>query len=108
MSVDGMVFAGCAQQLAAPLARYGREAELRAWLDEDGEEYARTALARLLEERGRTEEAVVSAEDLMHFGMSGGVIAEAERLVCEGEPEKAIAHLRARPDGTRRLRAEDL
>ncbi|MFE7241855.1 tetratricopeptide repeat protein [Streptomyces sp. NPDC057580] len=217
VSVDGMVFAGHAQQLAALLARYGREAELRAWLDEDGEEYARTALACLLEERGRTEEAVVllkqyssegdphaafelaelfarhgyhceaievlrgaaetaggdadwiihllcrvfveadradealaylddyfarhgghpdehacaraqvlklrsrreeadaehsppvvSAEDFMHFGTSGGVIAEAERLVCQGEPEKAIAHLRARLDGTRRLRAEDL
>lgn len=52
--------------------------------------------------------AAVSAEDFMHFGTSGGVIAEAERLVCQGEPEKAIAHLRDHLDGTRRLRAEDL
>ncbi|MFJ4734997.1 tetratricopeptide repeat protein [Streptomyces sp. NPDC088770] len=217
VSVDGMVFAGHAGQLAALLARHGREAELRACLTEDGAEYARTALTRLLEERGRIEEAVallrqysragephavfelaellarndrhdeaieilgraaetvggdsdwiihllcrifveadradealaylddhfarhgghpdehacaraqvirlcglpetadvepspqtVPAKDRVSFGTLGDVVAEAERLVHQGEPEKAIAHLRDRLDGTRRLRIEDL
>ncbi|MEW2487345.1 hypothetical protein [Streptomyces sp. NPDC048411] len=217
VNVDGMVFAGHAEQLAALLARHGREAELRACLTEDGAEYARTALARLLEERGRIEEVVallrqysragdphaefelaellarhgrqdeaieilgraaetaggdsdwiidllcrifveadradealaylddhfarhgghpdehacaraqvirlcsppetvdadqspqtVPAKDRISFGTLGGVVAEAERLVHQGEPEKAIAHLRDRLDGTRRLRIEDL
>lgn len=216
VSVDGIVFAGHAQQLATLLARHGREAELRACLVEDGAEYALTALARFLEERGRAEEAVallrqyssegdphaafelaellarhgrhdeaievlrraaesaggdadwiihllcrvfveagregealvyvddyftrhddhpdehawarahilklcgraeetdaelspqVPAEELLSFGTMGGVIAEAERLVRQGQPEKAIAHLRDRLDGTRRLRVEDL
>ncbi|MFE4920872.1 tetratricopeptide repeat protein [Streptomyces sp. NPDC056661] len=216
VSVDGIVFAGHAQQRATLLARHGREAQLRACLAEDGAEYARTALAHFLEGRGRVEEAVAMlrqysnegnphaafelaellarhgrhdeaievlrraaetaggdadwiihllcrvfveagregearayvddyfarhdghpdehawarthirelcgrteeaeaglspqapAEELLLFGTTGGVIAQAERLVRQGEPEKGIAHLRDRLDGTRRLRVEDL
>ncbi|WP_405709756.1 MULTISPECIES: tetratricopeptide repeat protein [unclassified Streptomyces] len=216
VTVDGIVFAGHAGQLATLLARHGREAELRARLVEDGAEYALTALARFLEERGRAEEAVAlvrryssegsphaafelagllarhgrhdeaievlrrvaetaggdadwiirllcrvfveagregealayvddyfarhdghrdehawarahilelcgraeeadadlslqaPVEELLSSGTTGGAIAVAERLVRQGEPEKAIAHLRDRLDGTRRLRVEDL
>ncbi|MFJ3327414.1 hypothetical protein ACIPMT_23510 [Streptomyces griseus] len=216
VSVDGIVFADHAEQLAALLARHGREAELRACLAEDVDEYARGALARLLEEQDRTEEAVAllrgytdggdphaacelaellarhgrhdeateilrrvaeipgghadwiihllcrlfveagravdalayvddyyarhdghpdelalararileprdrsgqpeagpsswskPAAELIPYGTVGRTIAEAERLVRAGEPEQAIAHLRDRLDGTRRLYAED-
>ncbi|WNO63466.1 hypothetical protein RPQ02_06485 [Streptomyces sp. AM2-3-1] len=98
----------------------GREGEARAYVDDyfarhdghpDEHAWARTHIRELC---GRTEEAEAGpspqapAEELLPFGTTGGVIAQAERLVRQGEPEKAIAHLRDRLDGTRRLRVEDL
>ncbi|WP_406325385.1 hypothetical protein OG784_06460 [Streptomyces sp. NBC_01617] len=98
----------------------GREGEARAYVDDyfarhdghpDEHAWARTHLRELC---GRTEEADAGpspqtpAEELLPFGTTGGVIAQAERLVRQGEPEKAIAHLRDRLDGTRRSRVEDL
>lgn len=55
--VGGIVYAGHAEQLAGLLARHGREAELRAFPAEGGEEYALNALIDLLETQDRVPEA---------------------------------------------------
>ncbi|MFD7754103.1 tetratricopeptide repeat protein [Streptomyces sp. NPDC059757] len=98
----------------------GREGEALAYVDDyfarhdghpDEHAWARTHIHELC---GRTEEADAErsprapAEELLPIGTMGGVIAQAERLVRQGEPEKAIAHLRDRLDGARRSRVEDL
>ncbi|MET9477507.1 tetratricopeptide repeat protein [Streptomyces sp. NPDC002917] len=75
------------------------------------------ALARayVLKRCGRAAEADAELapfarldEDLLHDGTVRGAIAFAERLVRQGEPQKAIAHLRDRLDGAKVLQRENL
>ncbi|MGW9133456.1 tetratricopeptide repeat protein [Streptomyces sp. NPDC055681] len=98
VSVDGIVFAGHAQQLATLLARHGREAELRACLAEDGAEYALAELARFLEERGRTEEAVALLKQYSSEGNPHAAFELAELLARHGRHDEAIEVLRRAAD----------
>ncbi|MFD7409610.1 hypothetical protein ACFV7R_45010 [Streptomyces sp. NPDC059866] len=73
------------------------------------------ARADVLKRCGCAEEAdaelarfATPVEDLAHNGTVSSAVAVAEGLVCRGEPEKAVTHLRDRLDGAKVLRREDL
>lgn len=90
VSVGGVVYAGHAEQLARLLARHEREAELRALLTEDGEEYARTALADLLESQGRVPDAVALLWQSAGTGNPHAAFDLAQLLARHGRHGEAV------------------
>ncbi|MFE5720903.1 tetratricopeptide repeat protein [Streptomyces erythrochromogenes] len=96
--VDGVMYADHAQQLAGLLARHGREAGLRAFAADGGEEYALFALADHLEARHRVDEAVETLRRAA--GVPAGphvALHLAELLVRHGRRAEAIEVLRPVP-----------
>ncbi|MEE1753075.1 tetratricopeptide repeat protein [Streptomyces sp. SP18CS02] len=92
--VEGVVYADHAEQLARLLGRHGREAELRAFPADGGEEYALAALAELLEEQGRIPEAVVLLGQSAGTGNPHAASGLAELLARHGRQDEAVAVLR--------------
>ncbi|MFI2511638.1 hypothetical protein [Streptomyces sp. NPDC018972] len=70
--------------------------------------YVTRRLAELLSDYDRGDEACVLAGGKAHDGTVNGAVAYAEHLVLQGEPDKAVAHLRDRLDGPKVLRGEQL
>ncbi|MER5834985.1 hypothetical protein ABT116_30155 [Streptomyces sp. NPDC002130] len=92
--VDDVVYADHAEQLARLLGRHGREAELRAFPAEGGEEYALAALAQLLEEQDRIPEAVALLEQSAGTGNPHAAFGLAELLARHGRHGEAVEVLR--------------
>ncbi|MEV6057636.1 hypothetical protein [Streptomyces sp. NPDC052107] len=92
--VGGIVYAGHAEQLARLLARHGREAELRAFPAEGGEEYALTALIDLLEKQDRVPEAVALLRESAGTGNPHAAFHLAELLARHGCHDEAVEVLR--------------
>ncbi|MFK0108655.1 hypothetical protein [Streptomyces sp. NPDC091217] len=93
--VEGVVYAGHAHQLARLLARHGREAELRAFPAEDGEEFALTALVGMLERQDRIPDAVALLQRSAGTGNPHAAFGLAELLVRHGRHGEAVEVLRA-------------
>ncbi|WP_314251670.1 tetratricopeptide repeat protein [Streptomyces kutzneri] len=87
--VEGVVYADHAEQLARLLGRHGREAELRAFPADGGEEYALAALARLLEEQDRIAEAVALLGQFAGNGDPHAAFSLAELLARQGRHDEA-------------------
>ncbi|MFJ8668930.1 hypothetical protein [Streptomyces sp. NPDC093600] len=92
--VDGVVYADHAEQLARLLGRHGREAELRAFPADGGEEYALAALAQLLEELDRIPEAVALLGQSAGAGNPHAAFGLAELLARHGRHGEAVEVLR--------------
>ncbi|WP_327733061.1 hypothetical protein OG749_03545 [Streptomyces nojiriensis] len=92
--VDGVVYADHAEQLARLLGRHGREAELRAFPADGGEEYAVAALAQLLEEQDRISEAVALLSQSAGTGNPRAAFGLAELLARHGHHDEAVDVLR--------------
>ncbi|MFC5918366.1 hypothetical protein [Streptomyces pulveraceus] len=88
--VDGAVYVDHAEQLARLLGRHGREAELRAFPADDGEEYALAALAQLLEEQDRIPEAVALLGQSAGAGNPHAAFGLAELLARHGRHHEAV------------------
>ncbi|MFJ9447891.1 tetratricopeptide repeat protein [Kitasatospora sp. NPDC101235] len=93
--IEGVVYADHAEQLAHLLARHGREAELRAFPVEDGEEYALAALADLLEKQDRIPDAVALLRQSARTGNPHAAFGLAELLARHGRHSEAVEVLRA-------------
>ncbi|MFF4429533.1 tetratricopeptide repeat protein [Streptomyces sp. NPDC001513] len=92
--VDGLVYADHAEQLARLLGRHGREAELRAFPADGGEEYALAALVQLLEEQDRISEAVDLLRQPADTGNPHAAFGLAELLARHGHHDEAVDVLR--------------
>jgi tetratricopeptide (TPR) repeat protein len=92
--IDGVVYADHAEQLARLLGRHGREAELRAFPADGGEEYALAALAQLLEEQDRISEAVALLGQSAGTGNPHAAFGLAELLARHGRHDEAVEVLR--------------
>ncbi|MER6317412.1 tetratricopeptide repeat protein [Streptomyces sp. NPDC001581] len=92
--VDGLVYADHAEQLARLLGRHGREAELRAFPADGGEEYALAALVQLLEEQDRISEAVDLLRQSAGTGNPHAAFGLAELLARHGHHDEAVDVLR--------------
>ncbi|MEU7967445.1 hypothetical protein AB0D09_28890 [Streptomyces sp. NPDC049097] len=92
--VGGIVYAGHAEQLAGLLARHGREAELRAFLAEGGEEYALNALIDLLETQDRVPEALALLRESAGTGHPHAAFRLADILARHGRHDEAVEVLR--------------
>lgn len=92
--IDGVVYADHAEQLARLLGRHGREAELRAFPADGGEEYALAALAQLLEEQDRIPEAVALLGQSAETGDPHAAFGLAELLARHGRHDEAVEVLR--------------
>ncbi|MFI1650405.1 tetratricopeptide repeat protein [Streptomyces avidinii] len=88
--VDGVMYADHAQQLARLLVRHGREAELRRFAADGGEEYALAALADHLEERQRIDEAVDTLRAADAQGNPHVALHLSELLARHGRRGEAI------------------
>ncbi|WP_327412061.1 hypothetical protein [Streptomyces sp. NBC_01233] len=88
--VDGVMYADHAQQLACLLARHGREAELREFAADGGEEYALAALADHLEERQRIDDAVDTLRAADVSGNPHVALHLSELLARHGRRSEAI------------------
>lgn len=88
--VDGVVYADHTEQLARLLGRHGREAELRAFPADGGEEYALAALAQLLEEQDRIPEAVALLGQFTGTGDPHAAFGLAELLARHGRHDEAV------------------
>ncbi|TXS19954.1 hypothetical protein EAO71_33205 [Streptomyces sp. ms191] len=88
--VEGVVYADHAEQLARLLGRHGREAELRAFPTDEGEEYALAALAELLEEQDRIPEAVALLGRSAGTGNPHAAFGLAELLARHGRHDEAV------------------
>ncbi|MET9638455.1 tetratricopeptide repeat protein [Streptomyces virginiae] len=96
--VDGVMYADHAQQLAHLLARHDREADLRAFVADGGEEYALAALADHLEQQQRVEEAVETLRRAAGDPADPHVALHlAELLVRHGRRVEAVEVLRPVP-----------
>jgi thioredoxin-like negative regulator of GroEL len=84
------VYADHAEQLARLLGRHGREAELRAFPADGGEEYALAALAELLEEQDRIPEAVALLKQSTRTGNPHAAFGLAELLARHGRHDEAV------------------
>ncbi|MFJ8164187.1 hypothetical protein ACIRBY_25130 [Streptomyces sp. NPDC096136] len=92
--VEGLVYADHADQLARLLGRHGREAELRAFPADGGEEYALAALTQLLEEQDRIPEAVALLGQSAGTGNPHAAFDLAELLARHGRHDEAVEVLR--------------
>ncbi|MCX4633073.1 tetratricopeptide repeat protein [Streptomyces sp. NBC_01443] len=90
LCVDGVVYADHAEQLARLLGRHGREAELRAFPADGGEEYALAALTQLLEEQDRIPEAVALLGQSARTGDPHAAFGLAELLARHGRHDEAV------------------
>lgn len=88
--IEGVVYADHAEQLARLLGSHGREAELRAFPADGGEEYALAALAGLLEEQDRIPEAVALLGQSAGTGDPHAAFGLAELLARHGRHDEAV------------------
>ncbi|WP_328720079.1 CDC27 family protein [Streptomyces sp. NBC_00247] len=93
--IDGVVYAFHAQELAGLLARHGREAELRAFPIDGGEQYALAALAQLLEEQGRITDVVALLGPPASTGDPHAAFDLAQCLARHGRHDEAVDVLSA-------------